>query len=384
MKTLLYFIPFNIMKNNAGAISRAWALLEAFAQNGITVDYVHSNDIWGASMNADEQRELLKSGLVRSIYSVSKKPESILAVRQWLSYGIRRLGRELTLKRSLPNFATTFSRYQFEKILRENSYDYIVISYAYWVNLIRNSSYIKNAKLIIDTHDFLTAQEQNRRKFSIGKGFEEEMKRLAIFDQIWTISTEEQYLFSQFTSSPVTLLPFCTEDRSSNTTEKRYDIIYVASDNPHNLKAADWFFREVYPLLTPSVKWCVIGSIHKYVPDKKNIHKVPYAESLDGYYSRAKLAICPMLSGTGVKIKVIEALAYGLPVICSPRGVDGLVNKTGNGCVVAESAAAFAKNIATLLSVPDQYEKMQRQAISFFQKNHTKEVFLQVMSETLK
>lgn len=359
-------------------------LLEAFRRNGISVDYVHSNDIWGNKMEGNEREALLRSGMVRSVHSVSKKPENIFDLGQWLPYGIRRIGRALTFRRSLPDFATTYSRYLFNKILQDRSYDYIVISYAYWVNLVRKNPYIKDAKLIIDTHDFLTAQEQKRKKFSIGKGFAEEMERLAIFDQIWAISAEEQYLFSQFTTVPVKLLPFCTEDHTSNVSEKNYDVIYVASDNPHNRRAADWFFNEVYPLLSSSFSWCVIGSIHKYVPDLDNVHKLPYVEDLGDYYTRAKLAICPMLSGTGVKIKVIEALAYGLPVVCSPRGVDGLVNKTENGCVVAQSETDFAAAIERLLLMPDHYKRIGEQAASFFKKNHTKEAFFHMTTEILK
>ncbi|WP_245562293.1 glycosyltransferase [Niabella aurantiaca] len=373
------------MKNNAGAHTRAWGLLEAFHRNGITVDYVHSEDTWGAPMSSEEREAMQQMKRVRNIYSLRRKPGSMQQLDQWLRYRMQRLWRDLSPRRSLPSFVTTYNQYLFNNILRANTYDYIVISYAHWGDLIKSNPCVRGAELIIDTHDFLTAQEQVWKKFDIGQAFGDEMKRLNYFDKIWAISAEEQYLFRQFSKKETVLVPFCTDDHTAIAeTEKSYDILYVASDNRHNLKAADWFFREVYPLINPSFQWCVIGGIHQYIPDKENIKKIPYTDSLGAFYSRAKLAICPMLSGTGVKIKVIEALSYGLPVVCSPRGVDGLVNKTENGCIVARSATDFARAIQELLSMPDHYKKVSAQAGSFFQKNHTKETFFRIMTEALE
>jgi len=55
------------------------------------------------------------------------------------------------------------------------------------------------------------------------------------------------------------------------------------------------------------------------------------------FYQNVSIVICPMFSGTGVKIKVLEALSYGIPVVTNQRGVDGLLNKSANGCLVTEN-----------------------------------------------
>lgn len=381
MKTLLYFIPFNIMKNNAGAHTRAWELLRAFHENGITVDYVHSTDTWGAPMSEQEFAAMQETGLVRHIYSLQKKPKGFADLGYSIRYRVRRFFRDLLFQRALPDFVTPYNQHQFDEILKQHRYDYIVISYAYWADLIKNNPLTQNARLIIDTHDFLTAQERVWKKFKIGRAFSREMNRLGYFDQVWAISAEEQYLFRQFVDKEVKLIPFCLQEPSvPEGNERDFDVIYVAGNNRHNIKAAHWFFEAVYPLLQPSVRVCVIGGIHKYIPDGENIQKFPHVTDLGSYYSRAKLAICPMLSGTGVKIKVIEALAYRLPVVCSPRGVDGLVNKTKNGCVVVESAKHFEGAIRRLLNDPAFFRETQDQAISFFRENHSWEKLIQIVT----
>ncbi len=383
-KSLLYFIPFNIMKNNAGAIRTAWNYLEAFHHLDMDVDYVHSNDTWGGPMSDTEVDDLKQTGLVRNIYHLNRKPENIRSLRHWLAYRIQRLGRDVSSGRSLPSFVTTYNQYLFNEILKKHRYDYIIISYAHWANLVRENRYTGNAKLIIDTHDFMTAQERVWKKFNVGRAFNKEIKRLSLFDAVWTVSADERYLFQQFVDKKVVLVPFCAQDHTMmEAVAKNYDIIYVGGDNVHNIKAADWFFKEVYPLLDASVRYCVVGRIHRYVPDRENIYKVPYAADLEDYYPRAKLAICPMLSGTGVKVKVVEALSYALPVVCSPRGVDGLLNKTENGCVVAASAPDFAAAIQKLLQNPDFYNEMRLQAGTFFQKNHKKENLYTIIGNAL-
>ncbi|MDE5448512.1 glycosyltransferase family 4 protein, partial [Elizabethkingia meningoseptica] len=91
---------------------------------------------------------------------------------------------------------------------------------------------------------------------------------------------------------------------------------------------------------------------------------------LDDYYKSAKIAICPMLSGTGIKIKVLEALSYSLPVVTNRRGVDGLINKSLNGCLVSESGLEFADNIMKLLNDDKFYEEIKHYGKKYFLENH--------------
>lgn len=383
MKTVLYFFPLNLMKNNTGSIRRAWGLLESFKSAGCVVDYAYSFDLWGGPMEKEETEAIKRTGLVREVYELRKKPAGSNGFKYTVQYRIRRLLKDIAFRRSIPDFVTAYNQHIFNTILEKNTYDYIVISYAYWFRLIKNNPYTKQAKLIIDTHDFLTAQELGKSRFSVGKGFADEMQRLNYFDQVWAISAEEQYLFQQFTNKKVGLIPFCTDDHTEAATVPLYDVVYVAGDNVHNVKAAEWFFKSVYPLLPQTIRYCVIGAIHTHVPIGPNIYKVPYAPDLGEYYSRTKVAICPMLSGTGVKIKVIEALSYGLPVVCSARGIDGLVNKTDNGCVVAESAEDFAEAIRKLLNNTNHYLQVKEQGKHFFRENHSQEHFVKMLARTL-
>jgi len=222
--------------------------------------------------------------------------------------------------------------------------------------------------VILDTHDFITAQFKSRRDFRLGITFEDEMRRLGHFHEIWAISAEEQYIFRQFCKAKVRLVPFTMDEPTLNhsLTGRKYDVIYVASDNIHNQRASKWFFSKVYPLLPPNIRICVIGKITAFIDNDLPIERVLYSSELDDFYNNAWIAICPMLSGSGIKIKVVEALSYGLPVVCNDYGTDGLPNKINNGCLVANDPESFARSIEMLLEDKALYERQSGYAKSLF------------------
>lgn len=223
----------------------------------------------------------------------------------------------------------------------------------------------------MDTHDFITAQNRDK-KSKIGKYFQTEMDIINRFDEIWTFSVEEKYIFEQFSNKKVVHQPIAFEHQPLvQKKEYQYDIIYVASRNPHNIKGIDWFLNKVLPLLNPEYKVHIIGRIGQEIKNSyPNVIIHGLVDDITDFYQNARISICPMLSGTGVKIKVLESLSYNVPVVTNTRGVDGLVNKSDNGCIVANEPEEFAEFINKLLMDDDFYKVQQQLAYDFFKENH--------------
>lgn len=363
---VLYFYPENPTLINQGNNSRAFSLLKYFKSRKIDVHLVSEEQ---PNYTDEDLQKIVDSNLIQKGYQIKR---------------FRRKGNQLQyfFLFSLPNFLFNrikqFNRvrfgYQeyFDEILKTNEYDYIVISYVCWTELIRNNPHLKKAKLIIDTHDLLTSQFQNTNNFRLGDFFQKEIELLNNYDTIIAISVEEAYVYSQFTKKKVKIISHSVPDNFSNEKiTKSIDIIYVASDNDHNKISAKWFFDEVYPLLNKSLKIVVVGRVVDYFPDFPNVEKVKYVEDLNEYYNDSKIAICPMLSGTGLKIKVIEAMSYGLPIVCNERGVDGLFNKTNNGCLVSNELCQFADNIHKLLENDLFYKTNANLSKQYFIENNS-------------
>jgi glycosyltransferase involved in cell wall biosynthesis len=74
-----------------------------------------------------------------------------------------------------------------------------------------------------------------------------------------------------------------------------------------------------------------------------------FVEDLSAVYARARCAVVPLLQGGGTPLKLIEALAYGLPVLATPRATAGLEVRDGEHCLIADGAEAFAHALVGIL-----------------------------------
>lgn len=363
---ILYFYPENPLLKNQGNNARALALLNYFKSKEVTLDYVGIND---SNFNYDDIENLKKNKLINEGYLLKSLSRKKNQLRYFFLYSLPR-----KIKNEFKDFnRTRFGQEKlFDDILSENQYDFIIISYAYWSSLLKDCKHIKSAKLIIDTHDFLTSQFQNNKEFQLGKYFEKEIEILNKFDKVLVISNEEKFVFSQFIDKEVSIVTHALKENfNDQQTSKKYDIVYVASNNDHNIKSANWFFNNVYPKLDKDLKICVVGRITRHCIDSENIHKIEFIEDLEVIYKDSKIAICPMLTGTGLKIKVVEAMSYGIPIVCNERGVDGLLNKTNNGCLVTNNPDEFAEYIKKLSKDSTFYQEHSNNAKEFFIENHS-------------
>ncbi len=373
---ILYFYPENPLLFTQGNNARANKLLEYFKSRNIEVDFVGEETKDFTIQDAQElvKKELVKRAFLLKLFNRKKN--------QLKYFFLKSLPRLVTGECKEFDKLKPHQLAGFKKIISENNYDYIIISYVYWHKLIGEIDK-KNAKVIVDTHDFLTAQYQHKKKFNLGKYFESEIKILHKFDEIFVISSDEKFTFSQFIKKPIHVVAHGLPAKKT-TENKSIDVIYVASENEHNVIAVKWFFEKVYPHLAKNIKITVVGKITKHVADYENVTKVSFLNDLDEAYGSSKIAICPMLSGTGLKIKVAEALSFGLPIVCNERGIDGLLNKTRNGCLVTNDEIEFAYNITKLLENSDYYDEISKEAKVFFNETLNSNVVNKKLDEIFK
>lgn len=362
---ILYFYPENPLSFSQGNNSRALSLLHYFKNRNIHIDFVGEES---KEFSQDAINELKSGDLIKNGYLLKKEKKSSNIVKYYLNYSFPK-----KFNSKFKDFDRTKFGYkeQFSKILKDNEYDIIIISYVYWSPLLDNVTKGTKTKWIVDTHDFLTSQFQDHKKFALDRYFKREINLMKKFDDVWVISSEEKYLFSQFVKSPVSLVTHGLPNNieTSSKTEKTIDLVYVASENFHNIKSANWFFKEVYPFLSSDIKITVVGKIGNHIPKFENVENLVFVKDLDEVYKKSKIAICPMLSGTGVKIKVIESLSHGIPVVCTERGVDGLLNKTNNGCLTTNDPSLFSDYINKLLNDAEFYKQNHLEAKKFFEDN---------------
>ncbi|TDX82630.1 glycosyltransferase [Epilithonimonas xixisoli] len=365
IKKAIFFFPENPFSNRAGNVKRAFSTLNILKKIGYEIDLVGSKDVYQEMSD----KEYFDKNVVNTLFLISKKPNK----KNILVYLKYKFKKKINKPFKYNGFLSSYTIDSFEKILSQKKYDLIFVNYETWAPLVHNTI-AKQSKLIIDTHDWMTLNNfYNNPKIDIGEKFGEEIKNLSFFNHIVTISIDEYFIFKSFLGKKVINIPPGFPDKTENETlkfsEKKYDLIFVGSDNPFNIKALKWFFETVFPLIKIKTKICVIGRICNHIPDFENLDKIIYAEDLDGLYYNSKVALCPMLEGTGIKIKVVEALSYGLPVIGTTKTVDGFLDKNANGCITADNPLEFASNIEIVLSNQEFYDLIKNQSKTYFKEH---------------
>jgi len=122
-----------------------------------------------------------------------------------------------------------------------------------------------------------------------------------------------------------------------------------------NLDAATWFIEEIFPLLrdmSAAVKIVVAGRDLERIPvstagEMVQLHS-NVADVRPFMYAADLLAV-PLRMGAGTRIKILEAMAGGLPVVATSKGCEGLLVRDGEHLLIADTPGEFARAIVTLL-----------------------------------
>jgi len=147
-------------------------------------------------------------------------------------------------------------------------------------------------------------------------------------------------------------------EQKLNAVDKN-NIIFVGSfGHPPNVDGLEWFLKEVFPALVeglPDVKLTIIGSncpekIHKL--ESANINVLGYVDEqkLEESYKDAKVSIVPLRYGAGVKGKVIESMKFGVPVVTTSIGAEGLPGNADSYLSITDSAEGFIEQLISLLT----------------------------------
>ena len=123
-----------------------------------------------------------------------------------------------------------------------------------------------------------------------------------------------------------------------------------------NKVALDWFAGNVLPLIVakvPGARLLVAGSDppprHAF-PDPANaVDLLGFVEDVQPLFSGCALFVCPIRSGSGVRVKLLEAFASGIPVVSTRLGAEGLARQDGEFCALADDPEGFAARTIQLL-----------------------------------
>jgi glycosyltransferase involved in cell wall biosynthesis len=149
----------------------------------------------------------------------------------------------------------------------------------------------------------------------------------------------------------------------AQTQGNKKDVILLCSGLAvyRNRAAALWFARRMFPRIrreVPDAEFWIVGSHPNReiwrLAETPGIRVTGTVEDVRPYYQQAKVAVTPYRYGEGTKIKVVEAMACGTPVVSTSIGCQGLEVIDGKHLLIADNETDFSRRVIELLRDPQR------------------------------
>ena len=144
-----------------------------------------------------------------------------------------------------------------------------------------------------------------------------------------------------------------------------------------NVEALDWLVRRVMPRVLaeePAARLYIAGSdppAGHTVPDLGGaVEVVGFVPDVRDALARYAVFACPILSGSGVRVKLLEAFAAGIPCVSTRLGAEGLAREDGVLCRLADEPGEFAQKIVELFRQPAEAAAMAQRARAWVEQRH--------------
>ena len=157
-----------------------------------------------------------------------------------------------------------------------------------------------------------------------------------------------------------------------------------------NVDAAVWLGREIWPAVlarVPEARLLLVGkdpapAVLALAGD--HIEVTGTVDDVNPYLARSRVVVAPLRAGGGTRLKIMEALDVGRPVVATSVGCEGMEDLVGRGVVVADTAPALAETIADLLLDPARAAALGRAGHDAVVADHTWDAALAPLIEAVR
>lgn len=365
---ILVFCPQQLWPLNSGARLRNFHLANALAQK-FPVTIV----------------QLLSPGETAKEPEFPTSFERIASFVKDASYTPRKILQGLMgpVPISVLNYSSRAVSRQLSELLRAGSFDAVQVESIHlfkYVETIRSAP--NRPKILMDWHNVeselmwrYAEQTKGLPKRAVARrtaGLLErvELKSLSACDLHTVVSERErQELLKRDGDAVIHVIPNGVDTafyawESAQTAEKEAHgscptLLFVGSMDYHaNIDAVSWFVQDVWPMLArefPTLEFTIVGrnpSAFVQALASARVHVTGTVDDVRPFYSHAFAVIVPLRVGGGTRLKILEAMAAGVPVISTRLGAEGLSVEDNRHILLADSREQVAFAVKSLLQHP--------------------------------
>ena len=314
-----------------------------------------------------------------------QKPADVLSI---LPGKLEKALRYRWIKRN--PFATAdgnFLHYYFllEKVLQENAFDVVILENLSSLNaipIIRKFNPL--AKIIynahnVDTHlasvgvkawgtksEYLSQIEKTERNFA------------KILDAVITCSKEDRQALMDMSDGKLlagvvpngVVIPEKLFNEGVQKETHHYILFCGALWTEPNSEGLNWFVERIWPMVQqafPELKLLVVGSGElssrfQHLKTNESLIFTGKVADVKPWYNKSALAIVPLLNGSGTRLKVLEAMGLGVPMVSTSKGAEGILYSSSKEIMIADDPTTFAGAVINLLNNKSQRMEMALEA----------------------
>jgi hypothetical protein len=228
------------------------------------------------------------------------------------------------------------------------NFDCVIINYVWLSRLFKTVNIPQKA---IFTHDVFSNRNLRTGSNWYSLTFSQEAKALKRCPYILSIQKNEAVFFSYLSPQSKILTVYSPVKYIELPVVNNNNIIFLASDNKHNIEGINYFISAIFPKLIavfPDIKLLIGGSIcgmlqNLPLVNSKHIECVGLVNDIRTFYEKGNIVINPVFNGTGLKIKTFEAISFGKFIIAHPHSLDGVFDDTPPPIFTASGVEDYIK-----------------------------------------
>lgn len=189
----------------------------------------------------------------------------------------------------------------------------------------------------------------------------------ADFEAVTTVSVEDRRALQEAIRQPreMPVIPIAVDTTAEQAIPRNPGATAILSLAtmmwPPNVDGVLWFARDIYPLVrreVPESHFYVVGQrpvaeVRALPESDPSIEVTGYVEDVQPYIANSACLIVPLRSGGGMRVKILEALARGIPVVSTTIGYEGIDLIPGEHLLVADTPQAFAEAVVRFQRDPE-------------------------------
>jgi GT2 family glycosyltransferase len=292
---------------------------------------------------------------------------------------------------------------EFRRLMRERSFRAAIISRPAVAEMLLKP--VRRAdprvKIIFDTVDVHFLRLAREAELTGGRRLAREAERYRKLetrlarasDLVWyASSTDRDAMERESPGIPSAVVPtiHAPHERGLPFDEREHLLFVGNFRHSPNADAVRFFTREVLPLVRrtmPDVELLVVGD--NAPPDlaehaAEGVRPLGYVPDIDPLVARSRVFVAPIRFGAGMKGKVGEALAYGIPVVTTSIGAEGMSLRDGQEALIADSPEEFAAAVVRVYRDAELWQRLSDEGYAHVARNFSPEVVSQIINDSVR